>query len=192
MLMGEIKQINIKNRTYYFYNDIIDLDEFDGSKIKVDKKNFNDIDIYYLGYEYKKKITECNEINSVNPLYLRIKDMKGQFKKGKGDNVWYLIIFGDADFLRKFANIWKSIRSKIEENTGGIVQYDKNYMKIKFESNDNLPIDNIINMHQVTTITRSVFVQNSKFYRQLFLDDALYELNKCYGIKKLIFQKELM
>ena len=53
----------------------------------------------------RKKITECNEINSVNPLYLRIKDMKGQFKKGKGDNVWYLIIFGDADVLRKFANI---------------------------------------------------------------------------------------
>ena len=77
--MGEIKQINIKNRTYYFYNDIIDLDEFDGSKIKVDKKNFNDIGIYYLGYEYKKKITECNKINSVNPLYLRITDMTGQF-----------------------------------------------------------------------------------------------------------------
>ena len=47
--MGEIKQINIKN--YYFYNDIIDLDEFDGSKIKVDRKNLHDIDIYYLGYE---------------------------------------------------------------------------------------------------------------------------------------------
>ena len=54
--MGEIKQINIKNRTYYFYNDIIDLDEFDGSKIKVDKKIFNDIGIYYLGYEYKKTL----------------------------------------------------------------------------------------------------------------------------------------
>ena len=52
--MGEIKQINIKNQIYYFYNDIINLDEFDGSKIKVDRKNFNDIDIYYLGYEYKK------------------------------------------------------------------------------------------------------------------------------------------
>ena len=50
--MGEIKQINIKNRTYYFYNDIIDLDEFDGSKIKVDRKKFNDIDIYCLRYEY--------------------------------------------------------------------------------------------------------------------------------------------
>ena len=53
--MGEVKQINTKNRTYYFYNDIINLDEFDGSKIKVDRKNVNDIDIYYLGYEYKKK-----------------------------------------------------------------------------------------------------------------------------------------
>ena len=102
--------------------------------------------------------------------------MKGQFKKGKDDNVWYLIIFGDADVLRKFANIWKSIRAKTEENTGGIVQYDKDYMKIKFESNDNLPIDNIVNMHQVTIIIRSVFAQNGKFYPQLFLDDALYEL----------------
>ena len=64
----------------------------------------------------------------------------------------------------------------VAENTGGIVQYDKDYMKIKFESNDNLPIDNIVNMHQVTIIIRSVFAQNGKFYPQLFLDDALYEL----------------
>ena len=48
--------------------------------------------------------------------------MKGQFKKGRVDNVWCLIISGDADVLRKFANIWKSIRAKIEENTVGIVQ----------------------------------------------------------------------
>ena len=98
--------------------------------------------------------------------------MKGQFKKGKGDNVWYLIIYGDADVLRNFANIWKSIRTKIEENTGGIVQYDKDYMKIKFESNDNLPTCNIVNFRLVT----SVFTQNGKFYPQLFLDGALYEL----------------
>ena len=70
--METIKQINNKNRTY-FYNDIINLDEFDYSKTKVDKKDFNDIDIYYLGYEHKKKVSECNLINSVKPLYLRIK-----------------------------------------------------------------------------------------------------------------------
>ena len=190
--MREIKQINIKNRTYYFYNDIIDLDEFDGSKITVDKKNFNEIDIYYLRYEYNKKITECNVINSANPLYLRILDMKDKFKKGKGDNVWYLIIFGDADVLRNFANIRKSIRAKIEENTGGIIQCDKDYMKIKIKSYDNLPIDSIVNMLQVTMIIRSIFTQNGKFCPQLFLDDAIYELQKCYDIKKLIFQEELI
>ena len=102
--------------------------------------------------------------------------MKDQFKKGKSNNVWYLISFGDADVLRKFANIWKIIRAKIEENAGGIVQYDKYYMKIKFESNDNFPTDNITNMHQATIIIRSVFAQNDKFYPYLFLDDALYEL----------------
>ena len=64
-------------------------------------------------------------------------------------------------------------------------------MKIKFESNDNLPID-IVNMHQVAIIIRSIFAQNGTFYPQLFLDDALYELQKCYDIKKMIFQKELI
>ena len=67
--MGEVKQVNIKNKTYYFYNDIIDVDESDGSKIKVDKKDFNDIGIYYLRYGYKKKITECNEIKCKSNLF---------------------------------------------------------------------------------------------------------------------------
>ena len=102
--------------------------------------------------------------------------MKGQFKKGIGDSVWHLIIFGDADLLRKFAEIRKNIRAKIKENTGGIVQYDKDYMRIKFESNDNLATDNTVNMHLVAIIIRSVFAQNGRFYPQLFLDVALYEL----------------
>ena len=77
--MRELKELNIKNWSYYFYNDIIDFDEPDESKIKLDKKDFIGIDIYYLGYEYKTKITECNVTNNVNPLYLRIRDIKDQF-----------------------------------------------------------------------------------------------------------------
>ena len=129
-----------------------------------------------LGMNIIKKITECDEINSVSPLYLRITDMKGQFKKGKGDNVWYLIIYSDENVLKIFVNIWKSIRAKIEENTGSIVQYDKDYMRKKFENNDNLPKDNIVNIRLTTIIIRSVFAQTIKFSPQLFLDDALYEL----------------
>ena len=167
--------MNIKNWSYYFYNNIIDFDEFDENKIKIDKKDFNDLGIYYLGYEYKKKNTECNVINSINPIYVRIRDIKGQFKKGKDDNLWYLIISNDAGILRKFTNIWKSIRDKIEENTDDIVQYDKNYVKIKFESNDNLLTDNTINMHQITIVIRLVFQRNKKLYPQIYLDDCLYK-----------------
>ena len=64
----------------------------------------------------------------------------------------------------------------MEENTDGIVQYDKDYMRIKFESNDNLPTYKTVNIRLATLVIRSVFAQNGKYYPQLFLDDALYEL----------------
>ena len=54
--MGTTKQINIKNRTYYFYNDIIDLENFDTRLIKIDKKSYKDISIYNIGYITKKKL----------------------------------------------------------------------------------------------------------------------------------------
>ena len=54
--MGETKQINIKNRTYYFYNDQIDLKDFDVRLLKIDKKDYNEIDIYYIGYVTIKKL----------------------------------------------------------------------------------------------------------------------------------------
>ena len=62
--MGEIKQINIKNQTYYFYNDQIDLKDVDARLLKIDKKDYNEIDIYYIGYVTIKKIVDYNKINS--------------------------------------------------------------------------------------------------------------------------------
>ena len=81
--MGEIKQINIKSRTYYFYNDRVDLKNFDAKLLKIDKKDYNEIDIYYIGYVTVKKIDNCNNINSANPLYLMIDEMIGHFEKKK-------------------------------------------------------------------------------------------------------------
>ena len=77
--MGKIKQINIKNRNYYFYNDRIDLKDFDVKLLKIDKKDYNEIDICYIDYVTVKKIANCNNINSVNPLYLMIDEMIGHF-----------------------------------------------------------------------------------------------------------------
>ena len=54
--MGTIKQINIKNRTYYFYNDIIDIETFDSNMLKLDKKPYKNLDIYNIGYVTVKKL----------------------------------------------------------------------------------------------------------------------------------------
>ena len=70
--MGEVKQINIKNRTYYFYNEMINLKDFDSNLLKIDKKHYKGINIYYIGYITIKKIDGCESIYSVNPLYLLI------------------------------------------------------------------------------------------------------------------------
>ena len=64
------KQLNIKNRTYYFYSDLINVLNFEPINLKLDKKTWKDIDIYYIGYVDKNKQDWC--VNSVNPLYLII------------------------------------------------------------------------------------------------------------------------
>ena len=92
--MGEIKQINIKNRTYQFYNDQVNLKDFDARLLKVDKKDYNEIDIYYIGYVTVKKIANCNNINSVNPLYLMINEMIGHFEE-KNENKY--LVLDDID-----------------------------------------------------------------------------------------------
>ena len=81
--MGQVKQINIKNRTYYFYNDIIGLKNFDARLLKVDKKSYKNIDIYYIGYITIKKIDNYENIDSVNPLYLRINNESGYIEEKK-------------------------------------------------------------------------------------------------------------
>ena len=89
--MGTVKQINIKNRTYYFYNDIIDLENFDSSLLKLDKKSNKDIDIYNIEYITIKKIGDCKNIYSVNPLYLHI-NHANRYLKEKGVNKYLVLI----------------------------------------------------------------------------------------------------
>ena len=79
--MRKTRQINIKNRTYYFYNDQINLQNFDVRSLKIDKKNYKDIDIYSIGYVTVKTIANCNDINSINPLYLMIDNMIGHIEE---------------------------------------------------------------------------------------------------------------
>ena len=79
--MGKSREKKIKNQTYYFYNDQIDLKYFAAKLLKIDKHDYNEIDIYYIGYATIKKVGEYNNIISVNPLYLIINEMIGQFEE---------------------------------------------------------------------------------------------------------------
>ena len=78
--MGKVKQIEIKNRTYYFNNDIINIEDFNSSLLKIDKKLYKDIDIYYIGYITINKIGDCENIYNVNPLYLIIGKVDGHIE----------------------------------------------------------------------------------------------------------------
>ena len=79
--MGEVKQIEIKNRTYYFYYDMINLKNFKPSLLKIDKKSYKNIGIYNIGYIAIKNIGDYETIYRVNPLYLRVNDANGYIEK---------------------------------------------------------------------------------------------------------------
>ena len=87
--------------------------------------------------------------------------MSGQFKKVK-DDARYLIISGDDDVFKKLLDIFESIKNKITEKTGDVVEYDKDYMKIKFKSNNILPASKDVNIRMVTIIIRAIFAQECK------------------------------
>ena len=70
--MGEVKQINMKNQTYYFYNDMINIKIVEPNLFKIDRTSYKNIDIYNIEYTTIKKIDDYENIYGVNPLYLRV------------------------------------------------------------------------------------------------------------------------
>ena len=130
--MGEVKQINIKNRTYYFYNDQINLTDFDARLLKVEKKDYKEIDIYYIGYVTVKKNANCNNINRVNPLYLMINEMIGYFEE-KNENKYLVLddVDENKEVLKKYEEVWEGIKKEIETINGGEkIEYGKDFKKV--------------------------------------------------------------
>ena len=77
--MEQVKELNIKNQTYYFFDEIIDIRNFHSNVSKIDKKLYEDINIYYIGYITIKEFSDCENIHSVIPLYLIIHSLTGYF-----------------------------------------------------------------------------------------------------------------
>ena len=95
--MGNVKKINISNRTYYFFNDMINIKDFNPDLLKIDKKSCKNIAIYYIGYITIKIISDYERLNSLNPLYLIIHGVIGHIEGKNGGK--YLVLSPDDELM---------------------------------------------------------------------------------------------
>ena len=113
--MKTVKQINIKNRTYYFYNDIIDLKDFKWILLRIDKKSYKDIGIYNIGHITIEKIGDCENIYSMNPLHLRVTHVNGYIEEiNENKHLIFDSIDKNKELLKKCNDAFNGIIGKIK------------------------------------------------------------------------------
>ena len=149
---------------------MIDIRNFRSNLLKIDKKQYKDIDIYYIGYITIKKIGDYENVCSVNPLYLIINSATGYFKEKYGEK--YLII----DSTEKYEEVFSGIRSEIKTINGGKeLFYEKNYARIGVDTDDDLPLNKPLKFPTLTIIIRCVFQKGEELDPLIYLDECLYE-----------------
>ena len=126
--------------------------------LELDQKSYKDIGIYNIGYITVKKIGDCKNIYSVNPLYLRITHASGYIERSSAEEIneskywifnsmeWHSID-ENKELLKKHNDVLNGIRNKIKEINSDDCGYERGYMKIKFNSDDNLPLNKSLKFH---------------------------------------------
>ena len=111
-------------------------------------------------------------------MYLRIDHASGYIEE---KDVNKYLVFDSTDenkkLLKKYNYVFNGTRDKIEEISSGEWDYEKYYMKIKLESDDDVPLNKSLKFNLMTITIRSVFEEEGKLYPQVYLHDTLYELN---------------
>ena len=172
--MVTTKQVNIKNRTYYFYNDLINIKDFDPKLLKLDKNTSMGTGIYYIGYVTKKPEYK---INSVIPLYMLINGIDGFIEEKDGDKYLSIALtVKKSEVLRKYLEVCNGIKDSIEKiNDSELGEEEKDSMKIKANCDDDIPLNSQLNLLSIIVIIRNIFEKDGKYYPQIFLDEFLYE-----------------
>ena len=169
--MGKVTDLNIKNQAYHFLNNMINIEDFQSNVLTIDKKPYKSFNIYYVGYITIKKIGNCKNIHSVDPLYLIFNSATGYFKEENGEK--YLIL----DSTEKYEEVFSGIKSEIETVNGGeTLSYEKDYATILVKTDDDVPLNKSIHFFSLTIIIRCIFQNDKKLCPQICLDDFLYEL----------------
>ena len=156
---------------------MINIKKFDPILLKIDFKSYKNFSIYNIVYITVKKVDDYENIYSVNLFYLIVNQADGYIEE-KGTHKY--LIFDSTDenkeLLKKYNDVWNGIKDKIKEVSSGECDYEKDYMKIKFNSGHYLPLNKPLKFHNITMTIRSAFEDDGKLYPQVFLDDTLYEL----------------
>ena len=157
---------------------MINIKDFDSSLLKIDKKSYKNIGIYHIGYITIKRISDYENINSVNPLYLIIGEVDGYIEENN-ENKYLTFVSTDKNkkVLEKYIKLWDKIKYHIQTiNSGKFSEHEKDYMRIKFNSDDDFPLSKRLKLPNLTIIVRSIFEEDGKYYPQVFLDKCLYEV----------------
>ena len=133
-----VKDISIKNHIYYFFDNIINIEYVDPNNTKIDGKSYRIILIYYIGYVTIKKDLK---IYSVNPLYLIFGKVNAYLEKINENKYLTLVCTNESEEkTKKCEELWIKIRDLIRSITKNSNDYDEKYMKIKFNSDNELPL----------------------------------------------------
>ena len=154
-----VKDVSIKNRKYYFFNDITNIKIFDLNNIKVDEKSYKNILIYCIGYVTIKD-SKYVKINSVNPLYLIFGKANGYFEEINKNKYLTLVRTNESkEIIKKYEELWSKIRDLIRSVTENSDDYNEKCMKIKFNSDDEFPLNKTIEIPIIIIIVRAFFMK---------------------------------
>ena len=161
----------MQNRTYHFFNDMINIKNFDSNLLQIDKKLHKNIGIYYIECITIKKINDYENIWSINPLYLILGEVDRYIEESNGNKH---LVFASTDenkeVLKRYTEFWNEIKNEIEAVNGGKTgKHKKDFMKIKFDSDDNLLLDRIFKLRMLAIVFISVFEEDGQFYPQVYL-----------------------
>ena len=176
------ESLKIKNKSKYYWDDMIYLDDFDVRLVKVVKRESRiGVDIYYIGYVARKPEYD---INSINPLYLIVRHLLGRVEKIVRTNDRYLVVDdGNKKVLSVFEKIWKFIEGEINDmiknsdkvTFGNASVSIKDYYELRFNSSVDLPLGTLIEFHALNVAINCIIEKGGKYYPEIYLDECLYE-----------------
>ena len=173
-----IRQIKIKNRPDYLFNDnmIVNIKDFDSSALEVKKLPFKGVfslNIYYIKY-IPTKSTNCASIDTTDNdedfLYLFLDDVERHIEKNNENK--YLVFTPtekNKEALKNYKKIWEETKKQIEViNDDKPIEYRKDFMKIKFESDDDLPLSKTFNVLDMIIVAASVLEKMVNIIHKFF------------------------